>query len=192
MIKIFYDLETTGTDHRKHSIIELGGVVEVDNVIAEEFVLRMRPHEKALIEPAALRINNTTEEEIMEYPLMTDSIRVFKDMLEKYIDKYAPRDKIHLVGFNNRAFDDLFLRKWFELCGDRFFGSYFWADSLDVLVLASQYLLERRSGMPSFKLHRVATELGIVFDPDLLHSALTDSHLTREVYRRVTGLELEI
>ena len=81
---------------------------------------------------------------------------------------------------------------FFNLNGDTFFGSYFWSDSIDVLVLASEYLEDRRVDMPSFKLKRVATELGIVFDKTDLHGALFDAMLTRQIYRIVTGLDLEI
>jgi len=96
------------------------------------------------------------------------------------------------VGYNNRGFDDIFLRAWFDLCKDTYFGSWFWPDSLDVLVLASEYLLDRRSSMESFKLHRVASEIGLVFDKKDLHDAVADAWLTRDVYNIVTERMIEI
>ena len=59
-------------------------------------------------------------------------------------------------------------------------------------VLASQYLLKRRASMPSFKLKRVAKELGIVVEEESLHDAYYDVKLTRQIYRIVTGLQVEI
>ena len=45
--------------------------------------------------------------------------------------------------------------------------------------------------MPSFKLKRVAKELGILVEEEKLHDAVYNVYLTREIYRIVTGLELE-
>lgn len=192
MIKIFFDLETTGTNSKKHSVVQLSGLIEIKGEIVDSFNYSVRPHPKAQIEAEALKVNNKTEEQIQGFPPMEDVHRAFVKKLAKYIAKYDSKDKAWLVGFNNRSFDDIFLRKFFELCGDKFFGSCFWQDSLDVLVLSSQYLLDRRTGMPSFKLKRVAKELGIVVDEKRLHDAVYDVELTREIYRIVTGLEFEI
>lgn len=55
IIKIFYDLETTGLDERKSSIHQLSGSVEVNGELVESFDIRMSPHPKAVIEKAALK-----------------------------------------------------------------------------------------------------------------------------------------
>ena len=192
MIKIFFDAETTGTNPKQHSIVQLSGLIEIDDKVVDSFDYDVRPHPKAKIEAEALRINNKTEEQILGFPPMEDVQRAFVKKLGEYINKFDSKDKAYLVGFNNRQFDDIFLRMFFELCGDKFFGSWFWQDSLDVLVLASQYLLDRRTGMSSFKLKRVAKELGIVVDEKKLHDSVYDVELTREIYRITTGLEIEI
>ena len=192
MIKLFYDTETTGTNYKTHSIHQLAGIIEVNGKIDKVFNLNMRPHPKAKIEPEALKVAGVTKEQIMAYPAFDVMFKQFKVILGNYVDPYNPKDKIHLIGFNNRGFDDFFLRVWFELNGDQFIGSWFWNDTLDVLVLASQYLLERRADMPSFKLKRVATELGVSVDESRLHEAGYDVYLTRECYKIVTGLEVEI
>lgn len=191
MIKLFYDVETTGTDHRKHSIIQLAGMIEKDGKVVEEFDYRVKPHPKAQIDDAAMAVNGKTVEEIMQYPDMKLVYKSFVKMLGKYVDKFDKTDKIWLVGFNNRAFDDFFLRMFFELNHDRFMGSWFWVDTLDVLCLASEYLLDRRAQMPSFKLKRVAMELGIEVNKEDLHDALKDVRLTRQIYRIITRRELE-
>jgi DNA polymerase-3 subunit epsilon len=188
-VKVFFDVETTGVNFRQHSIIELSGAVEVDGQIKESFEFFVRPHAKAKIEEKALEINRTTLDQIKAFPEMKAVLREFKSMLKKYIDPYNPKQKAYLIGFNNRFFDDPFLRKFFELCGDDFIGSWFWADSIDVLCLASEYLIDRRVFMPNFKLKRVAMELGLFVEVDRLHAAGYDVELTRKVYRIVTGLE---
>lgn len=192
MIKMFYDTETTGTNYKKHSIHSLAGFIDVDNEIVETFDFRIGPHPKTQFDPVALRIGGVTEDDLILYPPMPLVFKELSFMLNKYVDRYNPNEKIKLVGFNNRAFDDDFFRMLFDLCGSSFFGAYFWPDTADVLVLASHYLEDRRHTMPSFKLKRVALELGIDVKAGELHGALYDVALTRQIYRIVTGIDLEI
>lgn len=103
-------------------------------------------------------------------------------MLAKYVDKFNKKDKFFLVGYNNAAFDNQFLRGFFLQNGDVYFGSWFWANSIDVMVLASAYLAERRPEMENFKLSTVAKFLGVSVSDDSLHNALYDIELTRAVY----------
>lgn len=191
MINIFYDVETTGTNPNRNSIHQLAGYIEKDGEILETFDFKVRPHPKAEIEEQALIIGKVTKEQILKYPPMEKVFKAFTGMLRKYIVPFEPTDKGWLIGFNSRDFDDRFLRKFFELCGSNYFNSYFWSDTIDVLCLASQYLKERRSEMPSFKLKRVAMELGIEIDKTKLHDAAFDAYLTREIYLIVTGAKEE-
>lgn len=192
IIKVFYDLETTGVDVRKHSVHQIAGLIEINDEVVERFNIFSRPHPKALIDEGALKACRKTQEELLSYPDMKHAHSDFKAILGKYIDPFDPRQKAWGVGFNNRYFDDVFLRAWFKQNGDEFIGSWFWDDTLDTLVLASQYLINRRASMPSFKQHRVARELGIVVDEDRLHDASYDVELTRGIYRIVTGLDIEL
>jgi len=191
IIKVFYDLETTGLETGKHSVHQIAGLVEVNDVVVEEFNFYTRPHPKAIYEPEALSTCKKTEEEIRLYPEMVEVYKKLIKVLSKYVDKYDPKSKAWLIGFNNRYFDDRFFSKWFLHNGDKFMGSYFYF-GLDVQSLASQYLLTRRREMPSFKLKRVAMELGLVIDKSRLHDASYDVQLTRDIYRIVTGLEIEL
>lgn len=192
IVKMFFDLETTGVDVKKHSIHQISGCFEVNGDVVEYFNFNVAPHPKAKIEPEAMKIANVTEEQIKAYPPMGEVYKQFTQMLAKYCYRYDKKDKMYLVGFNNRSFDDNFLRAWFEQNKDTFFGAWFWTDSLDVLVLASQYLIDRRVNMENFKLMTVARELGIMVDESKLHDATYDIYLTREIYRIVTGLEMEL
>lgn len=190
--KVFLDLETTGVDHRMHSVHQISGLIEIDDEIVEEFDYFTQPHPKARYEPAALRIAKKTEAEMKAYPPMKEIHKSFTDMMGKYIDKFDPKDKAFIVGFKNQSFDDFFIRAWFNHCGDEFFGSWFYPNSIDVSGLASQYLIDRRAGMSSFKLKRVAIELGIEVIEEKLHNSSYDVELTRRIYRIVTGLDYEI
>lgn len=193
MIKIFYDTETTGTNPKIHSIHQLSGLIEVDGDIVDSFDYSVRPHPRASYDPAALSVCKVTRKQLEGYTDMKTVFKQFTKLLDGYVDKFNNKDKIYLIGFNNRAFDDAFLRMFFELCGSSFIGSYFFVDTIDTLCLASQYLMgDRRLQMPSFKLKRVALELGIVIDKSKLHDSMYDAELVRQIYRIVTGIEIEL
>lgn len=192
IIKIFYDVETTGENPNKHSLHQVAGLIEVDEQVVEEFNIYSRPHPKAILEPEALNICKVTREQLQSYPDMRDAKNEFCRILAKYINKYDKSSKAYLVGYNNCGFDNRFLRMWFTLCDDPYFGSWFWADSRDTLVLASEYLENRRTSMPNFQLHTVAQTLGLEVDASRLHDASYDVLLTRQIYRIVTNREIEI
>lgn len=192
MTKIFYDLETTGTDFRKHSIHQLAFIVEVDGEVAETVEICTAPHPKAQIDPKALRTSRVTEEQIRAYQPMEQAYGQFLQLLRKYVDPYDKRTRAHLVGFNNRHFGDPFLEAWMRQNGCQTPQVWFWTDTIDVLVLASQYLLDRRDTMQSFRLRRVALTLGLDVEDEDLHDATYDVELTRQIYRIVTGLEMEL
>jgi len=189
--KMFYDLETTGVDERQNGIHQLSGCIEIDGVVVKSFNYRVAPNPKAKISDEALTACGVTLEQIQAYEPMEKVFKEFKKLLSRHVDPYNKNDKMYLVGFNNGPFDDKFLRAWFMQNGDTFFGSWFWAGSLDVMTLANQYLIGRRVKMINFKLSTVAQTVGIEIDETKLHDANYDIELTRAVYEIVTGLDFE-
>jgi DNA polymerase III subunit epsilon len=178
----FYDTETTGLLHYKNAIHQISGLIVINNRITEEFNYQIKPHPEAVIEESALAVSNVTKEQIMEYPEPYIVHNKLLNLLAKYCNKFDKNDKFHLIGYNNRRFDDEFIRSFFNIRGDKFFGSWFWADSIDVLVLASNYLQDVRRELPDFKLRTVAEYLGIEVDETKLHDAIYDMHLTKAIY----------
>lgn len=132
-----------------------------------------------------------TKEEILQYPPMQEVYSEFVQMLGKYVDKYDKTDKFFLCGYNNASFDNQFLRAWFVQNGDNYFGSWFWSSAIDVMVLATQALMEVRSRMLNFKLCTVAQAFGIKIEEEKLHDAMYDIYLTYEVYKRITNNALK-
>jgi DNA polymerase-3 subunit epsilon len=189
--KFFYDVETTGINWRRCSIHQLSAWIEIDGVVVEKLNLLIKPHPKAEIEQTALDICKVTEEQIQAYSSMEGQFQVLLATLKRYVDPYSKGDKFFMVGFKNASFDDDFLKKYFELMNSKFFF-YFYANSIDVSCLAAQYLINIRSSMPSFKLHRVAKTVGIHVDEERLHDADYDVYLTREVYNTVSRIEENI
>mgnify|MGYP000203961841 FL=1 len=184
---VFFDLETTGTNPGKHGIHQISGQIVIDGVIKETFDFHVQPNPKALIEDEALKVGNVTREQILAYPPMQQVYQEFVSMLGKYVDKFNKKDKFFLVGYNNAAFDNQFLRGFFLQNGDVYFGSWFWANSIDVMVLASAYLATRRPDMENFKLSTVARTLGVDVQSESLHDAMYDIELTKAVFDIVTG-----
>ena len=178
----FYDLETTGTNPGRHGIHQISGEIVIDGKTVETFDFKVQPNPKAQIEDAALEVGDVTREQIMAYPPMGQVYTQLVGMLGKYVDKFNKADKFHLVGYNNRGFDDNFFRGFFLQNGDKYFGSWFWADSIDVLVLASTFLADRRAELQNFKLATVADFLGIDTTAGKLHDASFDIYVTKAVF----------
>lgn len=181
---LFYDVETTGLDFKKHCIHQLTGILVIDDQEPVSFNYKIAPHPSAHIDNEALLIGNVTEATIRTYTPNNIAFNTFKEFLNIYVDNINKKDKIHLIGYNNRKFDDEFLRKFFEMNNDKYFGSYFWADSIDVLVLASLLLKDNRHLMPDFKLATVAKVLKIQVDDSKLHDAYYDVYLTKLIYEK--------
>jgi DNA polymerase-3 subunit epsilon len=184
---LFFDLETTGVDYRRNGIHQISGCVDVDGLIKEHFDFKVRPNPHAIIEEEALKIAGVTREQIEAYPDMRSVYNQFIQILSRYVDKYNKKDKFHLCGYNNRGFDDQFLRAWFKQNLDEYFGSWFWADSIDVLVLASNKLRKERPNLQNFQLRTVAAYMGSVVDEARLHDAQYDIGLTRDIFYKIAS-----
>ena len=182
MKKLFFDIETTGLDNKLNGIHQLAGCVEVDGEVKEYFNFKVAPHSKDVIDAEALKVSGVTKEQVLAYPKCEDIYNKFITILDKYCDRYNKKDKFFLVGYNNASFDNQFLRSWFLKNGDTYFGSWFWSNTLDVMVLATQKLLEKRVEMENFKLKTVASTFGITIDEQRLHDAQYDIDLTRYIY----------
>jgi DNA polymerase-3 subunit epsilon len=188
MKKLFFDLETTGLDYKTNAIHQFSGCIELDGTIIESFNFKIKPFEGAVIVPKALETSNVTEEQIMAYPPAEEVFAEFMRMLSRYVKKFDKKDKMFLVGYNNAAFDNAFLREFYvRHQKDDYFNSWFWGNTIDVMVLASEYLADVRVGMENFKLMSTARAVGIEIDESKLHNAEYDIELTRNIYRIVTN-----
>lgn len=181
----FFDCETTGVKHWKNSMHQLAGAIVIDGIVKERFDFKMRPHPSAIIEDEALVIGHVTREQILAYPEMRTTYLQILKMLGKYIKKFDKKDKFHMVGYNNSAFDNHFLRAFFVQNGDNYFGSWFWVDTLDCFILASKHLMHVRTELENFQQGTVAKYLNIEVDETKLHDAAYDTDILMQIWDEV-------
>ncbi len=182
---LFFDLETTGIKYWKNGIHQISGEIVIDGETKETFNYNVCPNPQCEVDETALQVCGVTREQIFAYPDMHEVYLEFVNMLSKYVDKYNKDDKFFLVGYNNASFDNSFLKAFFVQNGDSFFYSWFWVNSIDVMVLATQHLMMKRHLMKDFKQETVARTLGIELDSSKLHDAAYDIWLTRQIYEAV-------
>ncbi len=182
---LFFDLETTGLDHKIHGIHQLGGMLEIDGQVMEQFNFHIRPDGQLKIDDAALKVSGITRDDLLSYPTEVEVYQKLISILARHIDKFDKLDKAFLGGYNNASFDNHFLRELFIRNNDKYFGSWFWSNPLDVMILATAFTLEYRYQMPNFKLMTVASELLGDIDESKLHDANYDNELTRNIYQIV-------
>ncbi len=179
----FFDLETTGVRYWKNGIHQISGCIEIDGIKKEEFNYKVKPFSKAIIEDEALKIADVSREDLESYEDMKSVYYQLVTRLNRHVNKYDKKDKLFLVGYNNAHFDNPFFRAFFVQNGDKYFGSYFWSGAIDVMVLALEYLKDKRSTLPNFKLMTVYEAItGNKPDEDKLHDALYDIQITKEIY----------
>ena len=181
----FYDIESSGLRHWENGIHQISGAIEINGEVQEEFDFHVQPHPKAIIEDEALDIGGVTREQLATYPLQGAVYNQLIVLLEKYVDRYNKEDKFFLIGYNNAAFDNNFLRAFFVQNGDKYFGSWFWSSPIDVFILAAFDLQSSRHKMVDFKLHTVAKAYNIEVDEKKLHDGMYDIFLTREIYKKI-------
>ena len=178
--KIFYfDLETSGLDSKKHAILSLSGIMEIDGKIVDKIDLTMKPFQGDMIDPTALEINGFTMEQIKTFDDPKIAFKKLISFFSKYIDRYDKNDKFSLAGYNIVQFDIPFLEELFKKCHDVYFGSWVDGEPLDIYQVV---LFMKKLGIittKSTKLSIIAEDLNI---PLKAHDATNDILATRQIY----------
>lgn len=180
---VYIDVETTGLTE-KHGLIQLSGIIVINDEVKEEFDFKVRPFRGEYLNNQAAEVTGITREDLEKPPYEDPTIvhGKFISVLEKYVNKYDKTDKFFFIGYNS-AFDMQMLRIFFEKNHDLYIGSWFFFPHIDVMTIACAALMERRPDMVNFKLSTVARELGLKVDEDKLHDAMEDIYLTREIHQ---------
>lgn len=187
MKEIFIDVETTGLSPEVHSIWQIAFIIFVGQEEKERHNLKSSPIPGSKVDDKALKVSGIKKEDFKSFYDSYKTLSMLKTILERYIDPYDKKDKFHFYAYN-ASFDTQFLRAFFQRQGDKFFGSWFWTPSIDVMSLAGEYLKEDRSSMKDFKQMTVAEKLGIEVDSSRLHDAMYDIELCRKIYEIVGSI----
>jgi len=186
----FIDTETTGLDCNKNGVIQIAGYIYYNNdgvfELKDTFNLIQRPFPNDLIEDTALEVNGKTRDEIKDYQNPQNSYTEFTSLLSTHCDKFDKQDKMFFTGYNAR-FDYDFMRAWFNKCGDKYFGSWFFFPPIDVMNQAIIKLIQLRHTLPNFKLKTVTEHFGIIPTGNL-HDALTDIDITKQLFLKLIAI----
>lgn len=173
---IFLDVETTGDNFSKCAITQIAGIIRINGRIVKRFDIKMKPHPGALVNfnlKSSKRHSKDYETGFIE----------FRHVLEKYVNPYDPKDKFFMVAYNSN-FDESFIRSWFLRNDCKFFGSYFWNPSIDVMQMAQYYLMAKkeRHELKNMKLCTVAEYFGVTVQERRLHEATYDALILKDTY----------
>lgn len=184
---LFLDTETTDLGPNA-AIVQIAGIIVVDDEVKEEFNIKLRPHPGATISEEALKVTGLTIEEINSYESSYMGMLKFESILCKYIDKYDKNDKYNLIGQNTK-FDFEKLIQFYKRKQNPYLGSFInFKTYLDTLYIVKT--LQYIGKLPQLENNKLSTwceyfniELG-----DNAHDALADIRATREFFIKLIDL----
>ncbi|MBI9082712.1 MAG: 3'-5' exonuclease [Desulfobacterales bacterium] len=184
MKKFWFDTETTGTNPRRHSIIQLAGLVEIEGTVVEEVEILMRPLDGRNIEQEALDINGYTMEQIMAFPPAVDGLLKLQKVLARYVNKYKKSDKFVASGYNVGFDMDMLYETWFAVSDQYGPGSWIFSAREDILTDVARLIALKGLRLDDYKLGTVCDAFGVKLGLDA-HNAVADIRATRELGRIV-------
>lgn len=181
MKTLFLDTETTGTNPKVNDIIQVAGLVEIDNEIKETFKFNCQPFDYSTVEQGALDVNKLTIEQIKTFPMPQVVYKQITTIACKYVNKYDTADKFTLAG-QRVGFDADFLNEFFIKNGDKYYGSLFNWRHIDLLSITRLLNYAGIIKTKNDKLVTVAEYFGIEFNA---HDALDDILTTRVILKKI-------
>ncbi|MBA7621073.1 3'-5' exonuclease DinG [subsurface metagenome] len=190
MTKLFWvDLETTGTQPG-HEITECAFIIEINGKVKSERNILVRPLaidpnnvESGVVRPIddeALAITGCSVEDLKSSGRISgkELYRSLLDVVETYVDKFNRDDKFIMAG-HNVSFDQRFLKALWDQCGDQYFGSWFFWETLNLLDVVKVWQVVIGKRLESKKLSDIAEYFGIPLEK---HQAINDIKATRDLF----------
>lgn len=176
---LYLDTETTGLNSKKHSPIQIGAIIERDNVIIDEFSYNCQPIDYNFVESGALAVNRTTLEEIRTF----SSPREVMAKVINHLKQHLPKgDKYIMIGQNPKFDIDMMNDACSRLCSPYMFYEFIDSMAIDTIVLTQTLVARGLTDKPqSFKLASLASHFGIKTGE--LHDALADVRATRDIFK---------
>lgn len=172
---IVIDVETTGLDPNRHSIISLGAVDfnNKENLFYEECRLK----EDSEINLNALKVNGFTEEQINNQKLSC------KELLEKFIE-WSKKINDMTIGGHNVQFDISFLQNHFKHYNLKWIYGHKYLDLHSIFyfqLLKNKKSINLKDNKSDLNLDFIIKHLGLKKRTGL-HNALEDAQLTAEAF----------
>ena len=182
----FLDVETTGTNPERHHIFQISGILTDENFnILEECNYMCKPYSLDHYEQGALDKTGMTLDDLKNIEMSSSDAYVqFSELLSRHCNKFDKKDKIHFVAYN-ASFDVSFIRAWFAVNGDNYFGRWFWNPSLCVMQAAAWMTQRVRGALPNFQLGTLCKCAELGWDEDQAHNARYDVLKTLELFRYI-------
>lgn len=203
------DTETTGLDYTQNEIIEiavipLDGALEVSR-IHKIFHITLCPNNLDAIQPEAIKVMKTFDNDMIDYTDMTASkTKILEAMTsgieqsraeDLFIDWFhrlnlLPKKRIIPIAYN-WPFDRDFIRQWL---GAEVFNNIFDSRHRDPLTIAQFFNdycdmhNEPTIPFPKTKLTTICTRLGIM--QDRAHNALDDAYNTAKAYKAMMSTNM--
>ena len=176
--ELYIDTETTGLDPAIHGLIQVAVIAMVDDKEVGRLNIKMNPNtyvDGVVLNEYALKVNNTTEEDLKTFQHQNDACLEFLLFLQKL--PVADELKWTPVGYNV-GFDVGFIKAWFEE-NSLHYGHYFSYASIDVLSVV-RYLksLGVIRDIKNAKLTTLCDWAGIELDA---HDAMRDIEATKDL-----------
>lgn len=181
--KCFIDTETTGVDRKLNHLFQISGaILDKDDEILERFDFKFTPFSLEHVSKEALEKTGMTITQLSEFGDPRKAYSDFTTMLGKYCNKFDKADKMQMIAYNAN-FDSDFLREFFTLNGDNYFGSWFWNPPLCVMQMMAWITIRVRGSLPNYKLGTLCQAAGLGWDESKAHDAQYDIDKTIALYR---------
>lgn len=178
---VFIDVETTGTDHKRHGIHQLSGILEENGSVVDQFNIRVKPSRSCEIVQEALDVSGVSLDDLEQGVEERHALLEMTQKLGRLVNRFDRTDKAQFVAYN-APFDQQFTQELFRRCNNNFFGAFFWRPGWCVFQMASMRFWKDRPFMENFKLSTVCKHAGIDVDQDRLHDSMYDIELTRNLF----------
>lgn len=189
--RCFIDIETSGLDIYHNGILQIAGIIEIDYKVVNTFNFNCQLFPDQVADEEALKVNRYTAAQILSFDSPYDTLVKLLRIFDTYVDKYNKYDKFSFIGYNSSTFDMPWMRVFFKNCNHKYFGSYFWNPSIDVMYNASSKLESVRNSLPNFKLETVAKFFIYGIKEDETHDAAYDIELTRKLFYELENYKLK-
>jgi len=179
---IWIDTETTGLDPKIHGLREVACIVEIDNIVVDEFLLHIDTTTYAkekYISKYVKDVMGVTEEKLQENLSSFIQIKDFREIVEQHIDIEDSSDRFMMAGFNTE-FDFGFIEAWYKdnLMPLEFFNTFGY-QKIDVLEFVRNLKYLNLFETKNNKLETLCNHFDIEINA---HEALSDIQATKKLH----------